>query len=340
MDKKSFDNFQNNVYTKGQVDQRWHGAGGKANNVTATLPITSSGGVDPNISTLISTNKLVGRGTAGTGVMEEITLGANLSLSGTTLNATGGGGTIGGSIAINQVAVGTGANTIGGSSALNYTSSILNVTGAVFTGFLSLTEYSSISTPSAGTGFYYSKDDGHAWYKNSAGTDFDLTLGGSPGGSDKQLQFNNANAFGGLTGSVVNSSNGYIGLGITPVFNLDIRGGVSSNVYQRLSRLIIDDLSVQPMQSYALSYNSGVAYGSVAQWEMDRTATGVSAYSGRLSLKMYSDRDGTGTNLDYRSTPITFQENGIVNIPGGLNPVLAVGDPYLNFGGAGGIIDL
>lgn len=42
----------------------------------------------------MSTNKLLGRGTAGTGAIEEITLGTNLSLSGTTLNATGGGGTL------------------------------------------------------------------------------------------------------------------------------------------------------------------------------------------------------------------------------------------------------
>ena len=39
----------------------------------------------------MSTNRLLGRGTAGTGAIEEITLGTNLSLSGTTLNATGGG---------------------------------------------------------------------------------------------------------------------------------------------------------------------------------------------------------------------------------------------------------
>jgi hypothetical protein len=50
-------------------------------------PITVSG----TITTSMNTNKLVGRGTAGTGIMEEITLGTNLSLSGTTLNATGGG---------------------------------------------------------------------------------------------------------------------------------------------------------------------------------------------------------------------------------------------------------
>ena len=57
--------------------------------VGATSPITSSGGTAPTISTSMATNKLIGRGTAGTGVMEEITLGTGLSLSGTTLNASG-----------------------------------------------------------------------------------------------------------------------------------------------------------------------------------------------------------------------------------------------------------
>jgi len=38
----------------------------------------------------MATNKILGRGTAGTGAIEEITLGTGLSLTGTTLNATGG----------------------------------------------------------------------------------------------------------------------------------------------------------------------------------------------------------------------------------------------------------
>jgi len=57
--------------------------------VGATSPITSSGGNTPTISTSMATNKLIGRSSAGTGVMEEITLGTGLSFSGTTLNASG-----------------------------------------------------------------------------------------------------------------------------------------------------------------------------------------------------------------------------------------------------------
>jgi hypothetical protein len=61
---------------------------GGVTTVTATSPITSSGGTTPIISTSMATNKLIGRSTAGTGVMEEITVGTGLSLSGGTLNAT------------------------------------------------------------------------------------------------------------------------------------------------------------------------------------------------------------------------------------------------------------
>lgn len=56
-------------------------------------PITTIG----TITTSMNTNKLVGRGSSGMGVMEEITLGTGLSLSGNTLNASAGmaiGGTV------------------------------------------------------------------------------------------------------------------------------------------------------------------------------------------------------------------------------------------------------
>ena len=57
--------------------------------VGATSPITSSGGNTPTISTSMATNKLIGRSSAGTGVMEEITVGSGLSLSGGTLTSSG-----------------------------------------------------------------------------------------------------------------------------------------------------------------------------------------------------------------------------------------------------------
>ena len=57
--------------------------------VTATSPITSSGGNTPIISTSMATNKLIGRSTAGVGIMEEITIGSGLSLSAGTLTSSG-----------------------------------------------------------------------------------------------------------------------------------------------------------------------------------------------------------------------------------------------------------
>ena len=60
-------------------------------NVNAVAPLSeSTSGGTATITTSMSTGKLIGRGTSGTGVMEEISLGTNLSLSGNTLNATGG----------------------------------------------------------------------------------------------------------------------------------------------------------------------------------------------------------------------------------------------------------
>jgi hypothetical protein len=110
------------------------GTGGGSGTVTsiATAGLISGGTITTTgtITTSMATNKLVGRGTAGTGVMEEITLGTGLSLSGTTLNATAA---ITGSDT--QVLFFDGANNPAGEAGLTYnkTTDALTVAGSVLT---------------------------------------------------------------------------------------------------------------------------------------------------------------------------------------------------------------
>jgi hypothetical protein len=47
------------------------------------------------IGAQMNTSKLLGRSTASPGAIEEITIGSGLALSGGTLTATGGGGSVG-----------------------------------------------------------------------------------------------------------------------------------------------------------------------------------------------------------------------------------------------------
>ena len=71
----------------GQLWEIYQAAQSMVNSVTATAPITSTGGSNPNISTSISTSRLAGRTSAGTGVMEEISVGSGLTLASGTLRA-------------------------------------------------------------------------------------------------------------------------------------------------------------------------------------------------------------------------------------------------------------
>jgi len=79
-------------YISGTSSQFIKGDGSLDSNVVtsvgATGPITSSGGNTPTISTSMATNKLIGRSTSGVGVMEEISIGTGLSLSGGLLTNT------------------------------------------------------------------------------------------------------------------------------------------------------------------------------------------------------------------------------------------------------------
>jgi len=61
---------------------------GTVTSVTATGLLTSSGGTTPDISSSVAKSRLVGRNSVTAGIMEEITVGGGLTLSGTTLSAT------------------------------------------------------------------------------------------------------------------------------------------------------------------------------------------------------------------------------------------------------------
>jgi len=94
-------------------------------------PITTTG----TITTSMATGKLVGRSTAGTGIMEEITVGSGLSLSGGTLTATGGTGDVVGPASSTDNAIarfdGTTGKLIQNSSATLSDTGVLTVTDIV-----------------------------------------------------------------------------------------------------------------------------------------------------------------------------------------------------------------
>jgi len=120
--------------------------------VTATSLITSSGGVTPNISTYMTTNKLVGRGTALSGVMEEIIIGTNLSLTGTTLNATNSGGTV---TSVAALTLGTTGTDLSSTVATSTTTPVITLNvptaSALNRGALSSTDWTTFNNKGSGT---------------------------------------------------------------------------------------------------------------------------------------------------------------------------------------------
>lgn len=66
-----------------------------ANNAVSTNKIANDAVTYAKIQNVSTTSRLLGRASAGAGDIEEITIGSGLSLSGTTLSASGGGGSTG-----------------------------------------------------------------------------------------------------------------------------------------------------------------------------------------------------------------------------------------------------
>ena len=92
----------------------------------------------------IGTTKLLGRSTGGTGALEEISIGAGLTLTGGVLAATGGGGSSGvthtGNLVVNELVIGNGVDDIKTLGSLGTATQVLhgNASGAPTWGAVSL----------------------------------------------------------------------------------------------------------------------------------------------------------------------------------------------------------
>ena len=96
------------------------------------------------------------------------------------------------------------------------------------------TESQTPSQPSDGQGYIYSKNDGKLYWRSYDLSETDLTAagggGGTPAGSDTQIQYNDGGSFGGASGLVYDDVNARVGIGTTaPQATLQVHADAINN---------------------------------------------------------------------------------------------------------------
>lgn len=215
----------------------------------AGWPITTTG----TITTSMSTNKLIWRWTSGTGVMEEITLGTNLSLSWTTLNATGGASPWG---SIYDVQINNGSGWLAGDNGFKYQSGQVNI-GALATSLTTLNidgsnNYGNLT-------FSDFANTTSQWWIGIESADDNIIIGSIKGdlsiyGGTGKINFS---ADYGSTDHMVITDTGNVGIGTTtPAYKEDVIGTTTTLAAPSAfsASLVIESLANPPIDTLALIY--------------------------------------------------------------------------------------
>mgnify|MGYP003642515394 CR=1 FL=1 len=173
-------------------------------------------------------------------------------------------------------------------------------------GMVQLLEFALMATPPANYGRVYAKTDGKVYYKNAAGTDYNLTNDGIYGGSGSLIAATTVTNAGfdlGITGT------GNFGIGTAaPTEKLDVIGGAKIGTLRHDGSL-----------GYAQLRHSGLA-SSIANYAFTQDGTGFTTVNG---ISILSLRLSNAEKLRFNTTNAVFTPSVVFN---GLNAIHAPGN--------------